>query len=158
VKRPVLILGSLDGIETGVRNLIRRRPLEVEEVETAHGSIRVPTLNEMLRIKAWLVLARNAMRDYLDVVALADRVGSGAGLVLSSIDQYYEDQQGPGGARVATQLARQLAEPLPYDLSLVDLEHYRHLEPRWRDWSNVRDKCRALAVDMVDQMAGDEAI
>ena len=31
VKRPVLILGSLDGVETGVRNLIRQRPLEVEE-------------------------------------------------------------------------------------------------------------------------------
>ena len=30
VKRPVLILGSLDGVETGVRNLIRRTPLEVE--------------------------------------------------------------------------------------------------------------------------------
>jgi len=28
VKRPVLILGSLDGIETGIRNLIRTRPLE----------------------------------------------------------------------------------------------------------------------------------
>ena len=30
LKRPVLILGRLDGVETGVRNLIRRRPLEVE--------------------------------------------------------------------------------------------------------------------------------
>jgi hypothetical protein len=30
VKRPVLILGSLEGVETGIRQLIRRRPLEVE--------------------------------------------------------------------------------------------------------------------------------
>ncbi len=32
VKRPVLILGSLDGIETGVRQLIREQPLETQEV------------------------------------------------------------------------------------------------------------------------------
>jgi len=31
------------------------------------GPIRVPTLPEMLRVKAWLVLRRNATRDYLDV-------------------------------------------------------------------------------------------
>src|SRR3990170_1614297 len=38
VNRPVLILGSLDGIETGVRQLVRRRPLEVEEGETPGGT------------------------------------------------------------------------------------------------------------------------
>ena len=32
VERPVMILGRLDGIETGVRNLVRRRPLEVETI------------------------------------------------------------------------------------------------------------------------------
>ena len=84
LNRPVLILGSLDGIETGIRQLIRTRPLEVEDVEWPGGSVRVPTLDEMLRIKAWLVLRRNATRDYLDVVALADRLGSeaAAGVVL----------------------------------------------------------------------------
>src|SRR3990170_7805987 len=74
VNRPVLILGSLDGIETGIRQLVRRRPLEVEEVETPVGTLRVPTLDEMLRIKAWLILRRNATRDYLDFAALADRL------------------------------------------------------------------------------------
>jgi hypothetical protein len=153
VKRPVLILGSLDGVETGIRNLIRRIPLEVEVHTTAHGPIRVPTLHEMTRIKGWLVLVRNATRDYLDVVALADRVGAAAVDVLLSIDDYYADQRGPDGARVATQLARQLAEPRPYDLSAVDLQHYRRLEPRWRDWTTVADACRALAVAMLDRSA-----
>lgn len=153
VKRPVLILGSLDGVETGVRNLIRRVPLEVEVHETAHGPIRVPTLQEMTRLKAWLVLVRNATRDYLDVAALADRVGPEAADVLLGLDTYYADQQGPGGIRVALQLARQLAEPRPYDLSEVDLQHYRRLEPRWRDWTTVADACRALSVAMLDSMA-----
>ena len=54
VQRPVLILGRLDGVETGIRNLIRRRPLEVEEIDIGNRSLRVPTLEEISRIKAWL--------------------------------------------------------------------------------------------------------
>jgi len=158
VNRPVLILGSLDGIETGIRQLIRRRPLEVELVETPTGPLRVPTLDEMLRIKAWLVLRRNATRDYLDVVALADRLGlQDAARVALELDAYYEDQRGPGGARVATQLAKQLAEPQPYDLTDVDLGAYRALVPRWQDWRAVVAACRTLAHAMLDVSVGEEA-
>lgn len=153
VKRPVLILGSLDGVETGVRNLIRQVPLEVEVHETVHGPIRVPTLPEMLRLKSWMVLVRNATRDFLDVVALADRLGPEAADVLLTMDEYYADQLGPDGARLATQLARQLAEPRPYDLSEVELRNYRRLTLRWRDWTTVADACRALSVAMLEHMA-----
>src|SRR3990172_6009813 len=125
VNRPVLILGSLDGIETGVRQLVRRRPLEVEEVETPVGTLRVPTPDERLRIKAWLILRRNATRDYLDFVALADRLGVDAAASLAlGLDDFYEDQIGAGGRRIATQLAKQLADPAPYDLSHIDLLTY----------------------------------
>lgn len=154
VNRPVLILGSLDGIETGIRQLVRRRPLEVEEVETPAGALRVPTLAEMLRVKAWLVLRRNATRDYLDVVALAERLGTdAAAVVLLELDAFYEDQLGAGGRRIATQLARQLAEPAPYDLSDVDLPTYRELAPRWREWENVAAACGELARRMLDRLA-----
>lgn len=157
VNRRVLILGSLDGIETGIRQLIRRRPLEVEEFAGPTGPIRVPTLPEMLRIKAWLVLRRNATRDYLDVVALAERLGSEqAARVALELDDYYEDQIGAGGRRVATQLARQLAEPEPYDLAQVDLHSYRRLDPRWQEWSAVRTACGALSAAMLTALA-DEA-
>jgi len=33
IKRPVQILGSLDGIETGVRQLIRKEPLETKQID-----------------------------------------------------------------------------------------------------------------------------
>jgi hypothetical protein len=46
VQRPVLILGQLDGILTGIRQLRRTRPLETEDV----AGLRVPTLAEMARI------------------------------------------------------------------------------------------------------------
>lgn len=43
VQRPVQILGSLDGIETGVRQLIRREPLETEVIDVGGAPLTVPT-------------------------------------------------------------------------------------------------------------------
>jgi hypothetical protein len=156
VRRPVLILGRLDGIETGIRQLIRRRPLEVEQVEVDGRAIRIPTLDEMARIKAWLVLRRNAVRDYLDVVALAARLGDRAASVLAGLDEYYADQLGAGGQRVATQLAKQLAEPRPYDLDDVDLARYRKLVPQWRSWRAVETACRELSAAMLEHVSGED--
>ncbi len=156
VRQPVLILGRLDDVETGIRQLIRRRPLEVEETEVGGKRLRVPTLEEILRIKAWLILRRNATRDYLDFVALADRLGSGAAAVVAGMDAYYADQLGPTGARVATQLVKQLVEPGPYDLSEVDLKHYRRLAPRWQEWSNVVAAARDIATDVLEALAKED--
>ena len=151
VRPPVLILGRLDGIETGIRQLVRRRPLEVEEIEVSGRRLRVPTLEEIFRIKCWLALRRNATRDTLDVVALAERLGPRAADVAVGLDDYYADQLGPGGQRVATQLAKQLAEPIPYDLEEVDLTHYRQLDPRWRSWEAVVGAARVLAAEILDR-------
>jgi hypothetical protein len=157
VKRPVLILGRLEGVETGVRNLIRRRPLEVEEVVADDTVLRVPTLPEILRIKAWLCLMRNATRDYLDVAALADVLGvDEAATVVAAMDEYYEDQVGSGGRRIAAQVAKQLVEPLPDDLAEVDLASYRELAPEWRDWNAVRGACRSVAERILGRLSGDE--
>ncbi len=153
VKRPVLILGSLEGVETGIRQLIRQRPLEVEEVATPSGTIRVPTLREMAHIKAWLILQRNATRDYLDFAALADRLGPDAPSMVIEMDDYYVDQRGPGGRRIATQVAKQLSEPAPYDLSEIDLRHYRGLLPRWQEWAEVSTVCRQVAIAVLAEAA-----
>jgi hypothetical protein len=154
VKRPVLILGRLDGVETGVRNLVRRKPLEVEEVRVGKRKLRVPTLPEITRVKAWLCLMRNATRDYLDFAALSHRLGETAAAgVVFGLDDYYADQLGAGGLRVAAQVAKQLAEPRPDDLSQVDLPSYRRLDRRWHDWGAVADACRSVAVRVLDRLA-----
>ncbi len=75
VQRPVQILGSLDGIETGVRQLIREAPLETTVLDYHGERLTVPTDHEILRIKGVLILKRNATRDYLDFVALANHMG-----------------------------------------------------------------------------------
>ena len=147
-----IILGELGDIESGVRQLIRNAPLEVVEVALPSGqTLRVPTPDEILRIKGYLIVRRNQVRDYLDVATLSDRYGiSHAADVLGHIDDYYSDQRGPEAEGVATQLARQLAAPKPADArTITQLGQYKGLDARWADWKNVTDVCRSVAVEMV---------
>jgi hypothetical protein len=147
-----IILGELGDIESGVRQLIRNKPLEVTKVTLPSGHVlRVPTPDETLRIKGYLIVRRNQVRDYLDVAALSDRHGiPHSADVLGHIDAYYSDQRGPESEGVATQLARQLADPRPADARTVQqLGQYKDLDLRWTDWGNVTDVCRRVAVEMV---------
>jgi len=149
---PLTIMGSLDGVQAGLRNLRRTRPLETVALEITPGvSVVVPTLEEMLRVKAYLVVQRNVVRDYLDVVALADRMGlSSAGTVLRDIDDYYDDLSQSHGS-VLTSLALALAQPRPRDVDVIpELPRYRGLDPRWHDWSSVVAACEALALEVTE--------
>lgn len=154
VRSPVQILGSLDGIETGVRQLIREQPLETTEVECFGQRLTVPTLAEMLRIKAVLILKRNATRDYLDFAALFDRIGEDEAVsALRSFDSMYPQ---PNGESALQQLQIQLAAPLPFDLDEVNLAEYKQLASKWHDWSAVQSACMACATLIFDRIVGCE--
>lgn len=143
VRRPVLILGSLDGIETGIRQLIREQPLETEVIEVAGERLLLPTKAEMLRIKAVLILKRNATRDYLDFLALAELLGDAAVLkALETFDALYPQ---PNGASAFQQLQIQLANPQPFDLDDTDLTEYKHLSKDYQDWRSVKARCARIA-------------
>lgn len=137
---PVLILGHFEGVETGIRQLRRSAPLETEKI----AGITVPTLPEMIRVKAWLVVTRNAVRDYVDLCALASASGAGYVRALNGIDHLYP--QGSGES-VLRQLCKQLADPRPYDLAegQRQLAEYRGVQPPWQDWGHVRAVARDMA-------------
>jgi len=145
-----IILGELGGIQTGVRQLLRSRPLESTKIEVRGKPLVVPTAAEILRIKAWLALSRNQTRDYLDIAALATQIGlEQAATVLASIDEYYADINSQPEA-VATQLVRQLADPQPRDAEVTtQLASYKALEPRWHDWPAVKAVLADLATRML---------
>jgi hypothetical protein len=111
VQRPVQILGSLDGIDTGIRQLIRDEPLETEVVQHLGGLITIPTPAEILRIKGVLILKRNATRDYLDFVALADRMGHR--LVAQALQKFDRLYPQPNSESPLQQLQVQLANACP---------------------------------------------
>ncbi len=147
-----VVLGELGGIETGIRQLIRRRPLETRHITLPSGyELTVPTADETLRVKGFLIVRRNQTRDYLDVAALADRYGPGrAGAVLASIDDYYADQHASDDG-VASQLQVQLADPRPKDTSTTrQLSRYKNLAPRWHDWNAVTSVCRQTSEHMLE--------
>ena len=148
VQRPVLILGRLDGILTGIRQLRRTGPLETEGID----GLRVPTLAEMSRIKAWLLATRYTTRDYLDAVVLFERLGeSGAREALASLDSLYAQ---PTGASVLAEVIERLGEAQPTDAAAIDLATYRGLVPPWNDWAHVQSRGRAWARVLVSWVLG----
>ncbi|MFN0315891.1 MAG: hypothetical protein ACKVQA_12745 [Burkholderiales bacterium] len=152
VQRPVQILGSLDGIETGVRQLIRDQPLETTVLDYKGTPLTVPTEAEMLRIKAVLILRRNATRDYLDFVAVADHLGEeSVAQALQSFDKLYPQKSGESALQ---QLQVQLANPIPYDLNDVspDLAEYKNLTSRWHDWATVKEVSARIATVIFDRV------
>jgi hypothetical protein len=148
IQRPVQILGSLDGIETGIRQLIREQPLETEKIDHRGNTITVPSQAEILRIKGVLILKRNATRDYLDFVALADRMS--ARDVLDALDPFDALYPQPNGESALQQLQIQLSNPVPYDREANSLSEYINLDPKWHEWETVKSACIDLAIAIFD--------
>ncbi|MBM3670545.1 MAG: hypothetical protein FJW97_11175 [Actinobacteria bacterium] len=145
---PMTILGSLDGVEAGLRQMRRVRPLETAEVAIdGDTTVVVPTLDEMLRVKAFLIVQRNYVRDYLDVVALANELGmDDAAGTLRDIDTYYADRSEEVGS-VMTTLVGRLAKPDPRDRDVIpELPRYKGLDKRWHQWSSVIEACQQLSL------------
>lgn len=148
-QRPVVIKGRLDGILTTVRNQQRAFPLETHEIATSGGPLRVPTPAEILRIKAWLIVDRNATRDFLDVAAISDKLSlETSARALASLDHLYPQGEDKGAVR--QQIMRQLAKPRPFDLDEVKprLAEYKSIAPRWRSWAAVEKQCKGLGVEL----------
>jgi hypothetical protein len=151
IQRPVQILGSLDGILTGIRQLMRKKPLETQTIRWRGRAIRLPTPGEMLRIKAVLILKRNATRDYLDFIAMYGKLGEAAAAeAMRPLDRLYPQ---PNKESPLQQLIIQLSEPMPYDLEETRLTEYRRLVPQWHDWGVVRKTCARCASALFDRLA-----
>lgn len=147
-KPPFTIMGRLGGIEAGLRQMRRALPLETCKIEVAPGATVVaPTAAEALRVKAYLVVQRNVVRDYLDVVGLTAHLGEDTAVeILTDIDAYYVDRSGED-ASVLTSLVLALANPSPRDVDVIpELPRYKGLDKRWHNWADVVEACHSLAL------------
>lgn len=100
----------LEGITTGcVHPLERAAPLVLHQ----YGYARLPTEEELLRIKAVLILMRNCQRDYTDLMRLTQRMPQEKAVAaLVVLDQRYPLSSGESPVQ---QLCVQLATPQPWD-------------------------------------------
>lgn len=147
VRPPILILGHFQGIDIGIRQLIRKKPLEVEEI----CGIKIPTEGELLRIKAWLIITRNTTRDYVDFAALCD--GMTEEEILKAMSIFDECYPQPEGAEKASlQLVRMLSIAKPYDLSEVDLTIYKGIVSPYNSWEYVKEICLQIADLLFDKL------
>ena len=140
VTPPVLILGSIGDVEVGFRQLKRAPPVETQTVQTEAGPLVVPTLDEMICMKAFLACDRNATRDYLDFAALSECVSEAA--VLQSLLKLDARYGGLQTASVALEVAKALSAAAPFDLDESELPHYKGLTEKWRRWETTRILCQ----------------
>ncbi len=118
--------------------------METEEI----AGLRLPTLAEMARIKAWLLATRLTTRDYLDTVVLFERLGeAGVRRALAALDEIYAQ---PGGASVLAEVIERLGAGRPIDAAEIDLATYRGLVPPWNDWQHVVSRGQAWAQVLAD--------
>ncbi len=151
---PKLILGNFQGVETGIRQLRRNLPLETETLHIHGKKLTIPTLPEMLRTKAWMIVSRNAVRDYIDFTALAEKAGMEHTVAaLEKFDAYYSDLIRKDESSPLIQLIRQLAEPNPYDLDDVDVHHYKGIGPPLNSWDYIQKVCERISVELGDVLS-----
>lgn len=142
VRAPVLILGALDGVEVGYRQLRRSAPLERQEIELPEGKLVIPTLEELLRIKAFLLYDRDYTRDFVDFAELScllepERVVD----ALSLLDEKFAWEKQPS---IILEVAKRLLNPNPHDYGTHGFATLRLLSPKLTTWAAVAEKCQDI--------------
>ena len=124
----------------------REAPLDVVERE----GLSLPSLPEMLRIKAFLLSDRRAVRDFVDIAALAETAGKDSAVeALASFDDLYS---GITKAGALVSFAEAVHDE-PVDADLVDLQNWRSLRPEYQDLQRVGQLCRELALKALENAA-----
>ena len=107
----------------------------------------------MLRTKGWMIISRNATRDYIDFAAIAEHKGiEDATEVLIEFNDFYSDLIRGSQASPIVQLFRQLAEPKPGDLDQIDLSLYKGLQPPFDSWDFIVKICEEISVGLGDSL------
>lgn len=142
VRAPVLILGSMDGVEVGYRQLRRKTPIETTELRTPDGSLVVPTLEELVRIKAFLAYERNYTRDFVDFAELAAMLTEDATIsALATLDDKLGWEKQP---LILEEVMKSLLLSKPRDLQTHGYGTFRWLHPKLQGWPEVEALCKSI--------------
>jgi hypothetical protein len=144
IKRPVLILGSLSGVEVVYRQLRRSVPLDTQEIQLPQGKLIIPTLLELIRIKAFLLYDRNYTRDFFDFAELSCLVGAENAVdSLLLLDEKFGWEKQPS---IILEVIKSLINPNPHDLedSKHGFNQLKFINPKLKTWKQVAEKCNEI--------------
>ena len=120
------------------------------QAECEGGSLTVPTLAEILRIKG--VSDSETQRDTRLPGFRCAGGCHGRRDVVAALKNFDELYPQPNGQSALQQLQVQLAKPLPFDLEETRLDEYKNLVPKWHDWSNVESVAARIADLILDHL------
>jgi len=69
---------------------------------------------------------------------------------LEKFDRYYQDVYRGSEVAPLNQLARQLAEPKPYDLDEIDIADYKGIATPLDRWENISEVCTRVSALLSD--------
>ena len=159
VSIPLTILGTLDGVRVGYRQLRRIIPLQTQVIQTPFGALVVPTTEELLRTKAFLCYNRNYTRDFVDFAELSCLFETeNVVLILSDLDSKFSWEKQPS---IIIEVIKQLLLSEPHDLN--DERHgykqLRFLDPKLKSWEEVAARCQTigklLSIKVIGEIAGE---
>ena len=152
ISRPTLILGSLDQVEVGFRQLRHKTPIATQSLETEAGFLTIPTLEELLTTKAFLAYNRNATRDYFDFAELASlRSQESVVNTLLNIDAKMGWERLPS---VLLEVTKALVHCEPRYLGAQGIETFRVLNPRLKSWEVVKSVCQSIGRLLAEKAIG----
>lgn len=152
VRAPNFIGGSLDHVEIGFRQQRRPTPITTREVETSEGRLIIPTIEELLSIKAFLAYERNYTRDFFDFAELSSLLPQAAVVSdLLEIDAKLGWERQP---TVLLEVAKALVHCEPRDLGSHGFEALRLLSPRLKSWDEVKEVCLNIGRLLVERAIG----
>ena len=141
VQRPVLILGEANRIELGLRQQRREKPID----SIVKQGLRIPTIEECFKIKAYLLAQRNAVRDFVDTCALLDLVGEERA---TSLLEEMDLDSPPIDQLSNTAHFAQNVRQSPVDLAAIDLRNYRGIQGPYDNWQYVQDRLRTVSATL----------
>ncbi|HTM85510.1 MAG TPA: MMPL family transporter, partial [Mycobacterium sp.] len=145
---------ALDALETeadlNTGQLQRCSPVEITNVQLATGDrLQIPTAAETVRLMGYLLMSRNSRHDYAEFAELVDAVEPAAAAVaLADIDRHYRARSSQR-QWIASQLVGRLADPQP-TTDPVDDDLASDEPGAEADWDDVRRRCLAVAVAMLE--------
>jgi hypothetical protein len=138
---PFIILGEANEIELGIRQAFRTKPFSTIEKE----GLRIPTLGECFKIKAYMVGKRRATRDFVDTCALLDLIPEK--LAVEFLDEMDRDFPPVDKLSNTAKLAESIRRG-PKDLDKVNLNKFKGLVAPYNDWKYIDQRLKSVTLNL----------